>query len=174
MNFLFRRMFWGIIIVLVGVLYLLNNIFGFNIPIWNVFWPVVIILIGVSFLSGRKGIKTESKIVFDEGDVKISDENRDYSTLFGKSTYDFRKTEIGKENLNIEVNTIFGSTNVLIDENTPMRIAASSAFGGIRFPNGNTVAFGEQEYTTKSYKKNAPYILVKANAVFGSIEISNS
>ncbi len=153
MNFMFRRTFWGILIVLIGVLYIINNIFGTNIPVWNIFWPFVIIMVGISLLYGHRGIKTESQIIFDEGDLEISSENRDYSTVFGSSTYDFRKIKLNKKTINIEASTVFGATKILIDEKIPMRIKASSAFGGVKLPDGSTVAFSEREYFTKSYKK---------------------
>lgn len=46
------NIFWGIIIVLVGVILLLNQFFP-GIHIWGLFWPILLILLGVWFLFGR-------------------------------------------------------------------------------------------------------------------------
>jgi hypothetical protein len=44
--------FWGGLIVVVGVILLLGQLFpGFN--AWGVFWPIVLILVGIWFLVGR-------------------------------------------------------------------------------------------------------------------------
>ena len=173
MSFLLKRTFWGVLIVLIGVLYIINNIFGVNIPVWDILWPVVIILIGISMLFKHRGIKIESEVIFDEGDLEVSSESQDYNTIFGKSTYDFRKVKLSKETINIEANTVFGSTEILIDEKIPMRIKASTAFGGVKLHDGNTVAFSEREYFTKAYKKGSPYVNVKVSAVFGGTEINS-
>ena len=48
--------FWGSLILLVGLLLLVNNLFPgmFNgVGIWNIIWPLVIVVIGVWFLVGR-------------------------------------------------------------------------------------------------------------------------
>jgi phage shock protein C len=44
----------GLIIIVIGILLLLNNIFPQKWWHWNIFWPVAIILVGVLIISRRK------------------------------------------------------------------------------------------------------------------------
>src|SRR5207245_9369786 len=45
--------FWGIVLVVLGVLFLLSNL-DINLN-WNIIWPVVLIALGVSLLVARVG-----------------------------------------------------------------------------------------------------------------------
>ncbi len=45
-------LFWGVIIVLAGVLLLLNQFGLLPVSAWSLFWPIVLILLGVWFLLG--------------------------------------------------------------------------------------------------------------------------
>ena len=45
-----ESLFWGLIIILIGVLFLVNNLGWGDIDIWELigkFWPVILIYIGV-------------------------------------------------------------------------------------------------------------------------------
>ena len=57
-------LFWGVIIVLAGVLLLLNQLGLLPINAWAFFWPIVLILLGVWFLLGpvmsRRELKDEN------------------------------------------------------------------------------------------------------------------
>ncbi|MDR3575651.1 MAG: DUF5668 domain-containing protein [Anaerolineaceae bacterium] len=57
-------LFWGIIIVLAGVLLLLNQFGLLPVNAWALFWPILLILLGVWFLLspvlGRRDIKDEA------------------------------------------------------------------------------------------------------------------
>jgi len=45
--------FWGVLIILLGVVLLLNQFFP-DINVWGLFWPIVLILLGLWFLVGRR------------------------------------------------------------------------------------------------------------------------
>ncbi|MCL4560244.1 MAG: DUF5668 domain-containing protein [Chloroflexi bacterium] len=47
------RLFWGALILLVGLLFLLQNLGIVTGSIWGIIWPLVIILIGLQLLFGR-------------------------------------------------------------------------------------------------------------------------
>ncbi|MBS1902137.1 MAG: hypothetical protein JSS75_00340 [Bacteroidetes bacterium] len=43
-------LFWGILLVVVGGTILLRNVFGVDLPLWDVIFPAMLILWGVSML----------------------------------------------------------------------------------------------------------------------------
>jgi hypothetical protein len=64
-------MFWGAILILIGIVFLLDNLglFG-NISVWNLIWPLVLILVGARILYGtvfRRAPETEHSSVPLEG-----------------------------------------------------------------------------------------------------------
>lgn len=67
-------LFWGAILILAGVLFLLSNLNILSIEVGAILWPLVIILIGVWMLVGvfmRQGFKTEHANVPLEGASRV-------------------------------------------------------------------------------------------------------
>lgn len=60
-------LFWGMILILLGAILLLENMGFLPVSAWGLFWPAVIILLGLWFLwgttIGRRGVPTESASV---------------------------------------------------------------------------------------------------------------
>jgi predicted membrane protein len=46
--------FWGMFLILLGAIFLLDNMNVFTFDVWDIFWPLVIILIGVRFITKRR------------------------------------------------------------------------------------------------------------------------
>lgn len=180
----FRRTFWGLALIFLGIVIILNNVFGINFPFWGVFWSVVIIGIGLSVLTGSSkrwhgewrhdwnSYSTDSNdVVFGEGRVEGTRENKEYNSVFGRSEINLTKIKLGQKNIDFKVNAVFGSTLVIITKGQPYRILSESAFGSVDLPNGQHTSFGSNEYRSDSFKKDAPSITIFASAVFGSIKI---
>ncbi len=168
MNFLFSGLFWGIIVILIGISIILNSIFHFNIPIFKIIGALFFIYLGISMITGASIRRNDSKFtIFAESNIQKPVDN-EHNTIFGSSKLDL--TEL-KLNNNFQSNTIFGSTIIYIDPKKPINIIASSAFGEVKMPNKNTVNFGEITYNTKSYKEDNDSIDIKISTVFGSVDV---
>ena len=64
--------FWGSIIVLLGVVLLVDQLLpGFN--AWGVFWPLVLILLGVWFLFGRSLVGSSGNLVTEQVNQPLGD-----------------------------------------------------------------------------------------------------
>jgi hypothetical protein len=66
-----NRMFWAVILVLLGLLFLANNLGFLDISVWNFFWPAFLILLGIWFLVGST--RKSSPLVVEEGSVELGD-----------------------------------------------------------------------------------------------------
>jgi hypothetical protein len=66
---------------------------------------------------------------------------------------------------------IFGSGVLRLNPAVPVHVSMSSAFGSVQAPNGRSVAFGDSDYATPSYKAGSPALEIKATAVFGRLVI---
>jgi predicted membrane protein len=173
MNIIFRETYWGALIILAGVLLIIRNVFKIDIPVMGVIFPIFIITLGISLLTGFRGTGSNhsKNVLFSEADFETINSEEHYSVVFGKGSYDLRNTKPTDKDITVDISCAFGSAEIFINPDIPMKIRVSSAFGGGQMPNGKTVAFGEREYTTPAYRAGLAAILVKANVVFGGIEI---
>ena len=168
MNFLFSGLFWGIIVIIIGISIILNSIFHLDIPIFKIVASLFFIYLGISIITNSSINKSDTKsTIFAESETQKPQGN-EYNTIFGSSKIDLSDLKLKDS---FTSNTIFGSTIIYIDSKKPINIVASSAFGEIKMPNSNSVNFGEITYTTDTYNEKNNSINIKTSVVFGSVEI---
>lgn len=171
MRSLFTRSFWGSVLILFGILFLVRNVFGIDIPVGGLFWSLLLIYVGFSMLFRPAGHTTEREVVFDQASFEVKNGGREYSAIFGEGDFDLRKLEAADDGVPVKITSVFGSAIVRIDPDQPVRLTASGVFAGIELPDGRTVSFGERTYTTAGYKEGKPYVSLYLSAVFGSIKL---
>ncbi len=176
MDFLFSRLFWGGIIILFGLSIILNAVFKINIPLFKIVLALFIIYFGVNMLLGSFKSKSETgkaTDVFSSSSIKVDPTslNNEYSVVFGSQTIDLTEITDGADR-NVEINTVFGSQKVYINENAKVRVKASSVFGSVTLPDNNSVSFGDYTYSQQPETTlSAGVLFIEANAVFGDIKI---
>jgi hypothetical protein len=175
--FVFRKIFWGLVFVSLGILLLLQNILGLDLPIWNIFWSVVVIAIGLSIIFGgsprnqrywRDKVRShfdDDSLVFDEGEVKADKEDTN-NVIFAKGRIDLSDIEFDKD-LSKEINVIFSAGEIILPKDKQVKIKATSAFGTVRLPDGNSVSFGDIAYQTSEISTDKPVLYLTLNCVFG-------
>lgn len=162
----------GIIIILFGLSILFK---GF--PFFRVVFGALLVFWGISTIFGGFGHKVcwwnrdPNTTVFGETTRLHSDSAKEHNVIFGKGTYDFTGARPTNGNKNIEVHTVFGASEVLINKQVPCRIFANAAFGEIKMPNGNSTAFGSITYQNEVYRSDSACISLKIDVVFGSVKI---
>jgi hypothetical protein len=173
MNFFFKGYFWALVIIFAGVLLLLNNtnILPFKIPVGSVIIALLLILLGVQLLIGPKGMISSHEVIFDEAKLEANETDNKYDVIFGKSTIDLTQIATRSRHSNIKADVVFGQATIKIKKSDPIRIKASSVFGNITLPDGNTVSFGDRTYETDSYRDSDTKIQLKVDVVFGEATI---
>ncbi|MGM0446040.1 MAG: LiaF domain-containing protein [Bacillota bacterium] len=168
---LFGGTLLGIILILIGLSALLRS-FDINIPFGRIIIGILIIYVGIVILFGGSVINTDENIVmFGESNIRVGDFIEDeYNVIFGRGVIDLRDVNLENLDNRIEINTIFGSSEVLLDSSKPIRIDASSVFGQVRLPNGNSVSFGDLKYNNITDETNKT-IYLKSSVVFGESKI---
>lgn len=170
-GFLFGGAFWGIFLIIWGLLAVLKSIFNLNLPLFRIMFSVLLISIGLRVLLGGFAVETDRNMVlFEEKRIVASGSADNYQILFGRGFVDLSGIPADGD-VRIEVNTIFGHGTIKIDPELPLRIRMSAAFGHGKLPDGDVVAFGERTYKSKGFKEGAKYTDVRANVVFGSLEV---
>ncbi len=166
-------LFWGIILIVVGV-GLILRIF-FDVSIFRILFAGILIFIGIKLLIGKKifaPISDEDQVFFGERIYKsMPNNNSEYNTIFSKTTYDFSEIDTLKEaSTRITLNTVFGNTEVLLPKNLSVKVKADAVFASVKLPNGNTVAFGTGNYSSENFDASASKLIIEANVVFGNLE----
>ncbi len=167
--------FWGIVLILIGLSIIFRIAFG--ISLFRIIIAVIIIAIGIRILVGHHGTfafrTNKNDVVFgDHTYTEAPKEDSEYNTIFSSAVYDFRNVTFeNNKPINVKVNTIFGKSVIRINRDTPVRIKADAVFGGATMPNGNSVAFGTNYHTSENYSDSTSYLYIKADVVFGAVEI---
>lgn len=173
MDFLFSKLFWGLVVILIGLSIILNAVFKIDFPLIRIIFAFVIIAFGFKVLFGGFGLKQTSKkenvVIFSESKSGPDMENlsKEYNAIFGLQTLDLTDLQLTEER-EIECNVIFGKMDLIIPQSLNVRVKANAVFGNARFPDAQQVAFGEMTYKQKN-PDETPVLYIEGNAVFGQI-----
>jgi len=152
MNILFGHLFWGILVILIGISLILK---GFNIsfPLFKIFIAIIIILLGVKLLIGGWG-NTKKK----EAQTRFySTTENEYNAIFASQKLDL--TSIEPDASPIEINAVFASFVVEIPDDINFDFSTTAFCGSIDLP----------EDAPKDKTKVRGAVKIEANAVFGKI-----
>jgi hypothetical protein len=176
MGFLFSGIFWGCVLILLGISVIIKIAFNVHIPLFRIIFAFMLLYLGVRVLMGGGWSKNNfgtgnNTVLFTEIKADLAQESNEYNIIFGKGRVSLTDTSIVEKKKNVKMNTAFGAGELRINPAIPMIIHVKAAFAGARIPDGNLVSFGEYIYKTKSYVENAPAVRVEASVAFGSLEI---
>ena len=166
---LFQESFLGILLIIIGSLYLLRYYLHWNISVIRVTVGVMLILAGLSAIFGSFG--SEKDIIFDNKIIKPEQPQGEYNIIFSSGIIDLSNLSLEQVPRQVEINTIFGRGELLLSADLPVLIKASSAFGSVQLPNATGVVFGESSFFTPAYQADHPYLLIKVNVVFGNLVV---
>lgn len=167
--------FWGVILIIVGLSIILRIFLDVN--IFRIIIASIFILIGIKMLVGRHVFhyhRDDSHVVFGERIINSAPvDGTEYSTVFGRTVYDFRNaTDFPAGETKITVNTVFGETDIILPKDVAVQVKADAAFANAMMPNGNTISFGSTMYDSDIPDTgNFPRVKINASVVFGNLKI---
>jgi len=165
--------FWGVLLIVVGVWFLVRRYVPVHIPVIRVIIAVLFVYIGIRVLVRGPVVHDRNTVIFSDSTALhyTPDSGRDYNVIFSRGDVDLTPVAVSATSIRAQVNVVFGSATLHINPATPAKVNMSSAFGTVDAPGERTVAFGETVYTTPAYKAGAPALEVRAAAVFGRLTI---
>jgi hypothetical protein len=164
--------FWGALLIILGVWFIVRRAVPVHIPVIRIVVAVLFVYAGVRILARGPVSMDRNTAVFSESSMRYSpDRGREYNLVFSSGAVDLSAAVPGSANIRAQVNVIFASGTLRINPSVPVRVHMSSAFGTVESPNGRSVAFGDMVYTTQSYREGAPALDIQATAVFGRLTI---
>lgn len=178
MNIEFGGMFWGVFLILIGLMLIVKYWFNLEIPVFRTMFALLLIYFGVKVLLGITNKKpteqtTEQTTVFSntkfQSDSGASDE--DYNVIFGKGEIHLTEFDPEQGTKMKEINTVFGRTVLYINPAIPVKVKVTAAMGAATTPQGDTAVLGTYLYRTPAFDENRPHLYIFASVVFGSLEI---
>ena len=126
-------------------------------PIFRMIFSIIIMFLGIYILIG----------VYYVGENLPQYKSAYYRIFFKTLSMDFTNLEVDR-NLNITIDSAFSDTIIFINQNIQVHIKASSAFGNISLPTGDSVSFGEINFIMGNSDK---ILYLNVNSAFGQVRI---
>ena len=161
---------FGILLALAGISIVLKQVFHIDLALARIAFGLLLVWAGLAMVV--RGIPSpiahhDSAIVFSSGIIDVS-RQREVHVIFSSGTVDLTTIDPASAPPELDITTVFGSTTVLYDPSTPLRIQASSAFAHTELPNHEEFAFGDRTWQSADFASGRAGVNVKVASVFGS------
>ena len=169
MGFLFTKIFWGCFLVVWGLSVVISEIIGKKIPIGRFFLAFLLIYCGIYLITRfNKPTKTKLKTNYKtEKNYVHSQETGEYIVVFGNNIIDISGLKADKP---LEVNTVFGSTDLYLSPDKTYILTLNTVFGNVYVPTHPAVNFGTNEIVVGDEEAEEKIIL-SINTVFGKTNV---
>ena len=170
-----NSLFWGLMVIVIGLLLLGNNLDMLPGGFWGTFWPLMLILLGVGLLSSRFRNRLRRTIGKDNFDYfalfsglteNIESDNfhgGHVSVMFGGAEIDMRNAIIPPEGAAIDISCAFGGVELIVPQNWRIKTNGTPILGAL----DNKTIQNIQE------SDDAPLLKINYFVIFGGIEIKN-
>lgn len=183
---------FGALLILWGFSKILGTLFNIYIPIFGIVFGILLLYFGVLLITGNfrshscfsgnhdgaegtfSTCMGNSKIHVDQETIRQQKAQLEYHTIMGNAEIDLTHLtpdvlKINVEPLIVNIDTVFGKTELKLNKLTPVRIIGKSAFGKMQFPNATSITFGTHTY--HSHQNEPALMIIYASTVFGATEI---
>ena len=171
-------LFWGLLLVVIGLSLIFKIVFNIDFPLLKIIIAFAFIFLGIKMLFGSFGSsdrlkegENESDVFFKEKRYDNFNKHKDYNVIFGKGVYDFREYDLENDARKIKISSVFGSADIKLNKDLPVKIKVDAAFAGAQLPNGNSAVFGTSVYESPELNPNLPFLEIKIDVVFGGVDV---
>jgi len=172
---LFNTYFWSGLLIVAGLLMIVKYSLNLRFSTPRILFGLIIIYIGCFVLFGGSGwpgsIRSGANLIFGNGHIPVQATEDEYNIIFSNGSIDLMDMDEVPFGREIEVNVVFGNGTLRINPDIPIVIKMSAAFGSVQGPDRSSAGFGENVYRTPAAQAGEDYMEIKANAVFGRLEI---
>lgn len=163
-------LFWGSLLILIGLQLLVSAIFGIDLPLLRLAFGAWIVYLGISLLYGTMPWRTYVYHWSTKSASKTyTKDSSSHSVVFGTQHLNFSDLDFTVQTEKA-ISTVFGTTYITLDPTIPTLINASATFGTVIFPNDTQLSSGSESYNNYS-NSDIPILILNINAVFGTVII---
>jgi len=159
----------GIILLVVGFVLLLANFMGIKVNFFRLFPGIALLILGIFILFGQIGGRDE--LIFDHRKIDLSEPFREKNIIFAEGIMDLNDLNLPESSKKIKLNVVFGSGRLILNQDIPTIVHASSVFGNVQLPGQSVTFIGSTEYILGEIHSGKPYLDIEVNAVFGQLKI---
>jgi predicted membrane protein len=183
----------GIILIIIGFLFIINNfnIFDLGNSLWKLS-PLLLVWWGFHLLR-KRGTHTRSEgdfQVFGDtstttsspfirhssafGDIRVKIDNEEFSggnvsSVFGKISLDLQGVERIGSYGQLDLHSVFGDITLRLPRDLAFEVEGTTMFGSITTPDGSKVSGGS--YRSPESDRSEQILRLKPSLVFGDMEI---
>ena len=167
----FRRSFWGVILIVIGSVWLIENIFDLDIPLFRIMVSLALILIGIALIRGfRWNGGRGSQTIFAEGTYVFGTTDAGHSVMFGEVNIDLT-TLTDYPETPVQLRCMFGEMRVKVPANVNLEIRGEVSFGSLQMPDGSSLSFGSRDYRNPLKAEGLPVLKVNISCAFGNVVV---
>ncbi len=184
-------LFFGLILIFIGLLFILNNTNVMDVgDFFRRFWPVVFIIVGLVLIFKRPNIPSDRvgdrSVISDLenviqsnvfGDIRVTLESKNFKggtirTSFGDVVVDATSVGVTEGEKRLYLTTTFGSIKFAVPRELPIKVQAGNMAGDIKI-------FGEKwdglsiraSYESENYESSSTRLHVICHLTFGDIKV---
>ena len=184
---------WGIILILVGIVFVLHN-YGL-VDFWwliGIFWPLLLIWWGYTMIRrsragsgeeraaqvfGDQSLTVDSDEIHQStvfGDIRLTVSSSGFrggsaSAVFGDLFIDLGSVQSLQSPSRLRLETVFGDIVVRVPAHIAVELRTSRVFGTVTTPTGSH--FHGNRYRSPDYDAADEHIEIEVSQVFGDLEI---
>ena len=169
-------MFWGFVFIGIGVVIIVNLLFGISLPIFKILIGLFFVYMGLKMIFGSfdmnfKKVSSSTEAIFSTSDFSPSEtKSEKYVTVFGTGNLDLSSLTAGDLPKELEIDVVFGTTHVKVPKGTPLVVKSNVAFGRAKLPDNNSTSLGGWTYKSPEVTSDEIAVLkINADVVFGQI-----
>jgi predicted membrane protein len=167
---------FALVVILLGSIFLLNNLFDFDINAFKLVFALSLLAAGILLLTGKARfdgfgeVQQSANVLFGKGRSIANPAlvKQRFSTVFGEQEVSLEQMAEGGRQLLVD--TVFGQTYVGIPRDLPVLIQAQSYFGEVKMPDGREINFGDGRFESLQ-GLSEPAVTIHLHVVFGSIKV---
>lgn len=161
----------GSLLVLIGLSMVIKTIFGITIPLMRPLLGGFLVYVGLNIIMDPFSKRPKKiNVTFGNKQLSLIKPEENVSTAFGTSVIDLSHMTLEQTGQNLEINTAFGTTTVILNPDIPVKVIVSASFGCATLPDGSMISFGKSAYQSENTKEETPFI-INARVMFGSLAI---
>jgi len=170
MGFIFSKMFLGAVLIFWGIVLILEKLLKVNIPMGRFLIAFILIYFGIYIITGR-GCSKRQHVRHHRKHIYVNTHSgnpNEYNSIFGSRIVNL--TNLKDTDKAIDINTVFGTTEVWLSDNYTYNITGDTVFGMTTLPSRESSAFGTNSSVIGD-PANSKIVSVKINTVFGTTDV---
>lgn len=186
-----RNLFWGIVLITFGVLFLLDNLgYADFSELIHDYWPLILIVWGFSLLTHKKSpphhqAKDISQQVSSDllhqsnvfGDILTKINSQDFkggslSTVFGDCDVDLSAAIFAEGEHELRIHSVFGDSLLIIPKDAAVSVTANSVFGDLIILGKHKGGFSpDLQSISAPYPDSTKRLKIIISKVFGDVKV---